>query len=210
MASLSGVDVSHWQGPIDWVVARAGGVDFVYIKATDGEFGLDPRFGVNWGAARVAAIPRGAYHFFRQVDVEGQITRFISAVGEDAGELPPALDLEVGPMDRGEFDLALVWLEAIAAHYGRSPVVYLDHTVLTKLAMSGLGPKFARYSLWLADYSGMPTFLVPPSPWFRWTFLQHTPQGSAPGIHTAVDLDTFAGGADELASLIRARTANAG
>lgn len=209
MAELAGIDVSHWQGVIDWSLARDG-LGFVYLKATDGTAGVDPRFTANWGATRAASLPRGAYHFFRPADVEGQVERFLATVGEDPGELPPALDLEVGPMDRAEFELALLWLEAIEAHYGRVPALYLNHACVWDLELAAgqddawLG-QFARYPLWIADYSGAEAPRPQLGPWSRWTFWQHTPQGSTVGINAAVDLDWYAGSALELASLIRAR-----
>ncbi|MEQ9573578.1 MAG: GH25 family lysozyme, partial [Nitratireductor sp.] len=62
--AVHGVDVSRWQGEIDWVKLRGQGANFAWIKATDGGDHVDPMFKTNWRAARAAGIPRGAYHFF--------------------------------------------------------------------------------------------------------------------------------------------------
>ncbi|RYH05608.1 MAG: hypothetical protein EON57_07475, partial [Alphaproteobacteria bacterium] len=61
---IHGIDVSKYQGDIDWDTARKGGVSFAYLKATEGGDRVDQRFAENWRAARAAGMPRGAYHFF--------------------------------------------------------------------------------------------------------------------------------------------------
>jgi lysozyme len=206
---IAGIDISHWQGAIDWPRVKATqAIGFVYIKATDGQFGIDPAFDTNWKNSEVAAIPRGAYHFYRPVDVDSQVRSLIAALGDDPGELPPALDVEVGAMDRPQWENVLLWLEAIEAHYKRPPLLYLDLAAIGQLKKaSGLAAaraqsqvtaggnwlaRFTHFRLWLADYSGA---AAPPpvDPWSTWTFWQHTPQGSTPGLKAAVDLDYFVG-----------------
>src|SRR5690349_1794050 len=59
-----GIDVSHHQGHIKWAKLPSQGVDFAYIKATEGSDHVDHRFSRNWHAADRAGIHRGAYHFF--------------------------------------------------------------------------------------------------------------------------------------------------
>ena len=60
---IHGIDVSRWQGKIDWALVRAAGTQFAFIKATEGGDHLDPRFTENWYGAAQAGVPRGAYHF---------------------------------------------------------------------------------------------------------------------------------------------------
>lgn len=94
---VQGIDVSHHQGPIDWTSARANGVDFAYIKASEGGDMRDPRFAENWRAAAEAGVRRGAYHFFTLCrPARDQATNFIAFVPREAEALPPALDLEFG------------------------------------------------------------------------------------------------------------------
>jgi lysozyme len=62
--AVHGVDVSRWQGDIDWPKLRRQGANFAYIKATDGGDHLDPMFKKNWREADKAGLRRGAYHFF--------------------------------------------------------------------------------------------------------------------------------------------------
>ncbi len=61
---VHGIDISRWQGVVDWPAARANGVGFAYLKATEGGDTLDPLFRTNWAAAARAGVPRGAYHYF--------------------------------------------------------------------------------------------------------------------------------------------------
>jgi lysozyme len=92
---VQGIDVSHHQGPIDWAAVRADGVDFAYIKASEGGDLRDPRFAENWSAAANAGLRRGAYHFFTLCrPARDQATNFIALVPREADALPPALDLE--------------------------------------------------------------------------------------------------------------------
>src|SRR5262249_19644402 len=60
---IQGIDVSYWQGDIDWEKVRDAGVSFTYIKATEGGDRIDPKFLENWEGAKRAGIARGAYHF---------------------------------------------------------------------------------------------------------------------------------------------------
>ena len=92
---LQGIDVSHHQGAIDWAVLPAQGVDFAWIKATEGGDWVDPRFAENWQAAGAAGVRRGAYHFFTLCrSGADQAANFIATVPADPQALPPAVDLE--------------------------------------------------------------------------------------------------------------------
>ena len=98
-----GIDVSHHQGAIDWKLLPAQGVDFAYIKATEGADHRDTRFFDNWAGAQRARIPHGAYHFFTLCQPGArQAAHFIAVAPREADALPPALDLErMGPCRQG-------------------------------------------------------------------------------------------------------------
>src|ERR1044071_2785616 len=89
-AVLSGIDVSHHQGNIDWHSVAEAGVSFAFAKATDGDTFHDPQFATNWTQMQSAGIVRGAYHFFRPTKpVNTQVEKFIQAVHKlDDGDLP--------------------------------------------------------------------------------------------------------------------------
>ena len=94
---FQGIDVSRHQGTIDWQDLPRQGVDFAYIKASEGGDFRDTRFKTNWRAAGGAGIGRGAYHFFTLCrSGADQAANFLAAVPSDSGALPPAVDLEFG------------------------------------------------------------------------------------------------------------------
>jgi lysozyme len=196
-----GVDVSGHQGDIDWPALAAGGVAFAYIKATEGGDFRDGRFRGNWDGAKAAGLPHGAYHFLTQCrsGVE-QAANFIRTVPREAGTLPPAVDAEhMGPCTagsavadiRGEM---LAFMNAIEAHYGKRPIVYVTY-------------EFHR--AYLDGYAGTERFWVrslflPPSIREQgWLFWQFHHRGQRPGIRGPVDLDAFRGSLADLAAIAR-------
>ena len=60
---VQGIDISKYQGDIDWARARKDGIRFAYLKVSEGGDRVDDRFYDNWAGAAAAGIPRGAYHF---------------------------------------------------------------------------------------------------------------------------------------------------
>src|SRR2546423_11084013 len=92
---VRGIDVSHHQGKIDWSGVKASGIQFAYIKATEGADFTDATFAENWTNSNAAGIVRGAYHFFTLgISGQSQAAHFLATVPADAGALPPAIDLE--------------------------------------------------------------------------------------------------------------------
>lgn len=93
---VRGVDVSAYQGQIDWETLADQGLSFAFIKATEGSSFEDPRFRENWTGARSAGLRVGAYHFF-SFDSPGasQAQNFIGAVQGFEGMLPPVVDVEL-------------------------------------------------------------------------------------------------------------------
>lgn len=92
---ITGVDVSHYQGTIDWNILNDQGIRFAYIKATEGSSYIDERFFENWEQSRNSNIIAGAYHFFSfDSSGEDQAKHFIDIVEKYDGMLPPAIDVE--------------------------------------------------------------------------------------------------------------------
>ena len=160
---VQGIDVSHHQGRIEWRKLRAQGVDFAYIKATEGGDFHDPRFAENWAAAGAAGIPRGAYHFFTLCRPGAeQATNFVTVVPNDATALPAAVDLEFlgncqgkDASNRVELHRELrAFLGKVEAHTGRPAILYLteefDHAF-------GISAAFDR-PLWLRNIVLEPRF----------------------------------------------------
>jgi lysozyme len=129
---LQGIDVSHHQGRIDWAVLPAQGVDFAWIKATEGGDHRDRLFEANWRGARAAGIRRGAYHFFTLCrSGADQAANFVAVVPREPGALPPAVDLEFGgncaarPSRRVLLRELTAFLRIVEAHSGRPAILYL-------------------------------------------------------------------------------------
>lgn len=199
---LLGIDVSRYQGAIDWkqVGQRREGkasIHFAFIKATEGVRYTDPRFRQNWDASAKHGIRRGAYHYFLpDADPQAQARHFISRVRLRAGDLPPVLDVEE---TRGVPAATLrkriaTWLQSVEKHYGVRPIVYTyvefyEHT---------LGDRFDNYPLWVAHY------LQPHQPRIRrdWAFWQFSEKARISGIRGAVDLNTFHGDATAFQRLL--------
>ncbi|MBK8418419.1 GH25 family lysozyme [Candidatus Villigracilis saccharophilus] len=209
MATVPGIDVSHWDAGIDWPKVRATGQRFVFAKATEGIVYKDDTFKDNWFGAKSAGLLRGAYHFFRcNVDAKKQADYFIDYVRsvKDDGELPPVLDLESndGVSKEKIVTAAKVWLDRVEAAFGKKPIIYSGQYFLQDyLVLPGGGPPpwAKNYPLWLAQYpnqyvEGMKPFL--PRGWFNWTIWQYSDKGRINGINASVDMNLFNGTLEEL------------
>ncbi|MDR3645072.1 MAG: GH25 family lysozyme, partial [Clostridia bacterium] len=93
---VRGVDVSSYQGIIDWNVLSKQHIDFAFIKATEGSSSHDQQFRYNWENANKTQLKVGAYHFF-SFDSSGsaQANNFIGIVPRQAESLPPVVDIEL-------------------------------------------------------------------------------------------------------------------
>ncbi|HYM12489.1 MAG TPA: GH25 family lysozyme [Bryobacterales bacterium] len=216
--SLAGIDVSHYQGAIQWPTVAGTGIIFAYAKASDGLHGPDPRFANNWEAMRDAGITRGAYHFFRPAaSVQAQAEQFLSLLPSlEAGDLPPMLDLEEARSGAGpdewaalpihqRLPLALAWLQQVEQALGIRPVVYTRRGwVQQNLGDPG---DLANYPLWIAHYTAAPQPALPGG-WSRWTFWQYSQTGRVEGVSGNVDLDRFNGSPDDLAALAKPAAAS--
>jgi GH25 family lysozyme M1 (1,4-beta-N-acetylmuramidase) len=207
LAFADGIDVSHYQGSIDWAKVKASGKSFAFMKATEGSTYTDPMLKTNWAGAQAVGIYRGAYHFARPSTgtAVAQAKYFVSKVGsmKDAGTLPPVLDLEVtgglGPAALRSWTTA--WLTTVESLTGRTPILYCSSYFCQD--QLGNGAAFAHYPLWIANYT---TASAPRMPlgWSSWTFWQNTSSGSVSGISGPVDMNKFNGTGIQLATLANA------
>ncbi|MEX0319999.1 MAG: glycoside hydrolase family 25 protein [Ruegeria sp.] len=193
---VHGIDISRWQGDIDWRTARASGVSFAFIKATEGGDLADPMFENHRRGARSAGVPWGAYHYFyfcRPADVQARW--FIRHVPKGS-DLPHVLDMEWNPRSRTcrkRPDGATVraearrFLDILERHYGRRPIVY---TTVDFYQETGIG-RLRGTEFWLRSVAGHPREVYPGAPW---TFWQYTGTGLVPGISGRVDINVFRGG----------------
>jgi lysozyme len=193
-----GIDVSHYQGRIDWRAVAAEGIGFAYMKATEGATFADPTFARNWRDAGAAGIRRGAYHRFRGGrDALVQAEHFLAVAAIGAGDLPPVLDVEStdGVSDARLVRGVRVWLAEVERRTGKRPIVYTK----PNFRRLHLGTALDDYPLWISEY-GVDVPSVD-----GWHFWQHSDRGRVAGITGDVDLNRFNGSHAALAELAATR-----
>jgi lysozyme len=195
---IEGVDVSHWDGTIDWGQVHSAGIAFAIAKATEADGYVDPTFDTNRQNAEAAGVAFGAYHFFRaNVDPTTQANHFLDTIGSvEPGEISPTLDLETTDGEGGSTiaQRAVTFMQVVQAQTGRVPMVYTSPSFFNSTI--GAPDSFAPFLLWIANWQvSCPDV---PSVWSDWTAWQYTDSGSVSGISTAVDRDQFDGTVDEL------------
>ncbi len=196
--TLEGVDVSKYQGTIDWSQVAASGRAFGIARVGDGHY-VDPYFDTNWADMRTAGMVRGTYQFFRpKYDAASQADIVISHLGTlGPGDLPPTIDVEMPPGDPIPAASTWVaeiraWLDHIQMNLGVTGMIYTAHGFWNPTVGSTM---FSDTPLWVANWGvtcpGLPTG------WTNWKVHQYTDSGSVPGIaggsSGAVDLDRFNG-----------------
>lgn len=197
-----GVDVSSYQGDVDWHSLAAQGVDFAFIKATEGSGHQDSYFAENWAEASVAGIPAGAYHFF-SYDSSGQTQaeNFIAAVPLTEGMLPPVVDIEfygdylAAPKAAESVQPELqIMLHILEAHYGCKPILYVTRESY-RLYVEG---RFEGYPLWHT----LPIFAPFWRDWTFWQYSHHAQMEGYVGKEKYIDLNVFRGTKEELKALL--------
>jgi lysozyme len=178
-----GIDISHYQGTIDWPAVAASGVRFAFCKATQGATYIDPTLAANLSGAQSAGILTGAYLFFTpDATPSEQALHFRYTLADlPPCALPPALDVEETVSPAYVLDCLQLLYELYAPV---KPLLYCDPSYAQSLAAAV--PGLLEYPLWIAEYG----VAVPnTAPWPEWAYWQHTSGGTVPGISTPVDLD---------------------
>ena len=179
-----GIDVSHWQGEIDWPAVAGDGIRFAYIKATEGGDSVDERFAHNWVEARRAGIEVGAYHFFTLCRTGAdQAANLLRTVPAGESDLPFAVDLEfsnncAARPERAALHAELdVFLAAIERASGKRPVLYVVDDFDARYTID------ERYDLpmWRRSLGWRPAR--------SWAYWQLSDVGRVRGIHGDVDID---------------------
>ncbi len=205
-ATVEGIDVSEFQGAVDWHAVHASGRGFGIARIADGTGHLDPTFGSNYAAMKAEGMIRGSYQFFRaSQDPIAQADLVIATVGAlQPGDLPPMLDVEVTDgQPNGVIDAGIAaWVSHVQAALGRAPLVYTGPYFWGQIG----APSSQATSLVVADWG--PSCPLVPQSWPSWQFWQYADNGSVPGISGLVDLDRFNGSASALAALTGAPSPN--
>lgn len=184
-----GLDLSAHNGAVDFDSVAAAGVDFVYLKATEGVAFSDAAFIRNYSAARRAGLKVGAYHFFR-FDADGisQGRHFLDALHGLRTDLPLAIDVEEwGNPAEVPTPQVVERLEAMVSeleHEGYRVIVYTNKNGHTRF-LRGLD-----VDLWICSFTSPPLA----HPWRLW---QHSHMARVPGVEGRVDMDTFNGSRSE-------------
>ncbi len=212
-----GIDVSRFQGAIDWPTVAGSGVRFAFVQASRGsgadctvkpaQCGPDPYFATNRVAAESSGIRVGAYHRAfatggtaadARADALAESDVFLASVGSlQSGELVPVLDVETPFTGMTSTTLRTwirVWVKRVNKRLGRKPMIY---TNATSWAATGNTMEFAKakYPLWVAEW-GVSRPTVPAGNWARhgYSVWQYTSSGSVPGIAGKVDMDRLGKG----------------
>lgn len=195
---VEGIDVSYYQGTIDWHAVAASGKKFAIARIGDGLTFSDPQWDRNWAGIKNAGMIRGAYQFFRPgQDPVAQANLVVAKVGKlGPRELPVMLDLESsdGQSPATIMARARTWANIVTAGTGREPYIYTYKSFWD--VNCGGSHEFKDFHFGIAAYG--PVCPNIPSPWTGWTFFQYSSTGRVPGIVGNVDLDKFNGTLEQL------------
>lgn len=205
-ASVPGMDVSGWQGNVNWSAAWSNGARFAYVKATEGTGYTNPYFAQQYNGSYNVGMIRGAYHFARP-DVSSGATQanyFVDHGGgwsRDGKTLPGALDVEYNPYGATCYGLSQSamanWIASFVNQYhartGRWAMIYTS-TSWWSQCVGTAGNFSGNNPLWVARYSSSPGTL--PYAWGYYTIWQYADSGTFPG-----DQNVFNGAYDRLQAL---------
>ncbi|MEW9823662.1 MAG: glycoside hydrolase family 25 protein [Candidatus Symbiodolus clandestinus] len=195
---LNGIDVSRWQGEIDWQAgANSSRVEFVIVKATEGATWQDPKFQANWQAIKHQGIPIvGAYHFFRSTstpaDQANNILNRLKQVNFNPKEDLVAIDVEnrgIGTLTPSEVaDSVRQLIGNLSEPVISSKVLIYTSPNWWNSHVQDIGYGLSQQPLWVAHWT---TAKEPrlPNGWNDWKIWQYTNQGTIPGIQGLVDLN---------------------
>ena len=193
--AVHGIDAARFQGQMNWRLIKRQGIQFAWLKATEGGDLLDPEFKDNWRAAKRARVPVGAYHFYYFcTDPDTQAKWFIKNVPRLRGGMPPVLDLEWNPFSptctlrppAAEVRrVANRFISIIERHYQTRVVVYTAPDFWERNKVAKL-----KRDLWLRSTANHVEKRYGTR---NWQFWQYTATGVLDGIEKEVDLNCFNG-----------------
>ena len=194
---VHGIDVSKYQGDIDWSAVRGSGTQFAFIKATEGGDHADERFNANWNGAKAAGLARGAYHFaYWCRGAQEQAEWFTSHVPYEAEALPPVLDVEWITTSRTcprkvpgwkAREMMQTMLNHMERTYGKRPVIYSTVDFYEEVLADGA---FSDYPIWVRSTKYEPNVKYGSRSWHFW---QYQSDGRVAGIRGDVDKNAFHG-----------------
>lgn len=201
---VRGVDVSSYQGKIDWKTLSEQDIQFAFIKATERSSFVDPNFSENYSNAQKTNLRIGAYHFF-SYDSSGktQAENFIKVVPISDNMLPPVVDVEFysdkeqNPPNSKDVDKELnAFLQEIEKYYKKKPIIYATGKSYD-MFISG---KYNDYNIWIRNILSYPSL----SDNKQWTFWQYTDRAVLDGYsgdEKFIDMNVFNGSKEDFNSL---------
>lgn len=201
---LRGVDISNYQGTVDWQKLSSQDIDFAYIKATEGSSYTDERFEYNLSEALKTKLYIGAYHFF-SFDSSGvsQAEHFIKTVPKRSSMLPPVIDLEYygdyfsDPKDKEDvIPEVIAMADKLEAHYGVKPVIYATGKSYRKYIK---GTELERYPLWIRNVYIKPIFA---DEWVFWQYADDNKLEGYSGDEENIDMNVFFGNEEQLKNMM--------
>lgn len=197
---VRGVDVSAYQGEIDWETLAAQNIQFAYIKATEGSGHVDQYFAANWKGAAKTGLRIGAYHFF-SFDSAGatQARNFIETVPKMEGMLPPVVDFEfygdkesnLPERDAARLELSAL-LDELERHYGMKPMLY----VMEKPYRLYIADAYAAYDIWVRNVISAPR-LSDGRAWTMWQYTNRARLDGYQGVERYIDMNVYNGNAQD-------------
>ena len=213
LGPVVGIDISKWDGNWDANKAKAQGVTFVYVKATQATY-ADPQFILNWQKAKDAGLLRGAYHFLDYTKPgKDQANAFADLIKNDPGELPPTIDYEQRRSDnnpsaaigflRDCLNQMMARTELFAESTVKKPMLYTSPSFWAEYGDMTKADYWVQFPLWLAHWT---TSMTPrlPAPWPMWKFWQFTAKGPGQVYGSeclTLDMNRFNGTLSELMEL---------
>jgi lysozyme len=198
--TVQGVDVSVYNGTVDWAQVKASGRVFAIARVSDGLNSLDSKFAADWSGIRAEGLVRGVYQYFEPgQNPVAQADLLVSKIGSlEPGDLPPIIDVETAGGQSNATIVANVkaWLDEIEAKLGVKGIIYCASGFWNALPNTS---QFSSNIVWVANYGvSCPSM---PTPWTHWSMWQYSGTGTCPGMTGEVDLDVFNGTLAELQAI---------
>lgn len=188
-----GIDVSDWQGYIDYNQVRNSGIEIVYIKASQGSNIKDSYFDINYENAKANGLKVGFYHFLTATntkEAEQEAQFFASVISGKEPNCKLVMDYEVfeGVSVEEINSIAQVFLETVKRLTNKEVIVYSDLYNTQSTFNRNIAD---NYELWLAYYGDYNNLTNVVTNWQNWTGIQYTDRGNVPGINGNVDRDLY-------------------
>ena len=195
---VKGVDLSAYQGEIDWKLLADQNIDFAFIKATEGKDYVDEQFKTNWEKSQQTELKVGAYHFLSyETTGKEQAANYIKNVTMTNKNLPPVVDLELygiyeaNPLPKEQVKVILdEFLKEIEANYGVKPIIYTTQRIFNMY----IGTDYKDYKIWIVDLDNSWPDTLPNGE--KFTFWQYSHRGMMDGYNgdeTFIDMNLYKG-----------------